>query len=182
MYSVLGWQGRDYQYLELAKTIDFFFLMGYDLNDYNDPPPDYDGSLANAPVYDVARGVKVREHVTHQNSTSSSIIVCLAGIPCPRSKRNTTCPWCSLVCVPIPVYSLGSPTVFQLRRRVCNRGPRPQGRRCWVSNCSHGVAVAVVGLRFHSTRQCTCYSTTPQPAWSGMPLLCHRTSTMSGVG
>ena len=43
-----GYEGRSYDYNGLNKAgIDFFFVMDYDLNDYDDPAPWNDHSMAN---------------------------------------------------------------------------------------------------------------------------------------
>lgn len=54
-----GYEGRYYDYKGLNNAgIDFFFVMDYDLNDYNDPPPWNDHSMANSPAPAVAHGLQ----------------------------------------------------------------------------------------------------------------------------
>ena len=54
-----GYEGRSYDYHGLNKAgIDFFFVMDYDLNDYDDPAPWNDHSMANSPAPVVAQGLQ----------------------------------------------------------------------------------------------------------------------------
>ena len=54
-----GYEGRSYDYNGLNKAgIDFFFVMDYDLNDYDDPAPWNDHSMANSPAPVVAQGLQ----------------------------------------------------------------------------------------------------------------------------
>ena len=54
-----GYEGRNYDYRGLNNAgVNYFFAMDYDLNDYDDPPPDNDGSLANSPAPVVERGLR----------------------------------------------------------------------------------------------------------------------------
>ena len=49
---------RCYNYSAIAAAVDRVFVMDYDLNDYDDPPPDNDHSRANAPLPTVQAGLK----------------------------------------------------------------------------------------------------------------------------
>ena len=53
-----GYEGRYYDYEGLNQFIDWFFVMDYDLNDYDDPPPWDDHSMANSPAPVVMQGLK----------------------------------------------------------------------------------------------------------------------------
>ena len=52
------YEHRCYNYSAIAHSVDRIFVMDYDLNDYNDPPPDNDHSRANAPLPTVEAGLK----------------------------------------------------------------------------------------------------------------------------
>lgn len=52
------YEHRCYNYSAIAHSVDRIFVMDYDLNDYNDPPPDNDHSRANAPLPAVEAGLK----------------------------------------------------------------------------------------------------------------------------
>ena len=53
-----GYEGRNYDYKGLSRSIDWFFVMDYDLNDYDDLPPWNDGSMANSPAPVVMQGLQ----------------------------------------------------------------------------------------------------------------------------
>ena len=51
------YEQRCYNYSAIAAAVDRVFVMDYDLNDYDDPPPDNDHSRANAPLPTVQAGL-----------------------------------------------------------------------------------------------------------------------------
>lgn len=54
-----GYEGRYYDYGAFSDSgIDWFFVMDYDLNDYDDPAPWNDHSLANSPLPVVEKGLR----------------------------------------------------------------------------------------------------------------------------
>ena len=52
------YEHRCYNYSAIAAAVDWMFVMDYDLNDFDDPPPDNDHSRANAPLPAVEAGLK----------------------------------------------------------------------------------------------------------------------------
>lgn len=52
------YEHRCYNYSAIAGAVDWMFVMDYDLNDFDDPPPDNDHSRANAPLPTVEAGLK----------------------------------------------------------------------------------------------------------------------------
>ena len=52
------YEHRCYNYSAIADAVDWMFVMDYDLNDFDDPPPDNDHSRANAPLPTVEAGLK----------------------------------------------------------------------------------------------------------------------------
>jgi di-N-acetylchitobiase len=52
------YERRCYNYTAIAAAVDRIFVMDYDLNDYDDPPPDNDHSRANAPLSTVEKDLK----------------------------------------------------------------------------------------------------------------------------
>ena len=52
------YEHRCYNYTAVGEAVDRIFVMDYDLNDYDDPPPDNDHSRANSPFPTVEAGLK----------------------------------------------------------------------------------------------------------------------------
>lgn len=70
------YEHRCYNYTAIADAVDRIFVMDYDLNDYDDPPPDNDHSRANAPLPAVEKGLK--QLLAQPGVTAEKLIV---GLP-----------------------------------------------------------------------------------------------------
>ena len=66
--------------------VSYFFAMDYDLNDYDDPPPDNDHSLANSPAPVVESGLRGLLGAVHAPEAYASVAR-------QSSSQENSCPW-----------------------------------------------------------------------------------------